>query len=265
MDDRTRRTFLMMSVGLIVSGCATTDDQVDLPGTPWDQSSSGSRSGRRPGTTTTTRTGHASRGTTHVRELPPDYSAPRPQSLPSNGPTVTPSQPTTGMNGVIARPTWAKGNPIPGRMDRMTRITRITVHHDGMGTPFNSDTSGGAMSRMESIRRSHLNRGWGDIGYHYVVDRGGRVYEARPMYWQGAHVKYNNPGNIGVMCLGNFEIQKPTAAQTEGLRRHLARLMSMHNVSVRSLYTHKELRPTLCPGRSLQPFMDSIRTRRLLG
>ena len=75
------------------------------------------------------------------------------------------------------------------------------------------------------IRRGHVNHnGWADIGYHFAVDRAGRVWSCRPLVWQGAHVKDRNEGNIGVLVLGNFEIERPTSAQLNALAIHLKTL-----------------------------------------
>ncbi|MCZ6835741.1 MAG: peptidoglycan recognition family protein [Planctomycetota bacterium] len=149
-------------------------------------------------------------------------------------------------------------------MNRMIPIRYITVHHDGMD-PFYGDSAAAAKERLELIRRGHRGRGWGDIGYHFIVDRGGRVWEGRSMAYQGAHVKDHNEGNIGIMCMGNFEQQAPTVAQINGLNRQLADLMSRHTVAMRNVRTHQEWASTACPGRKLQAHMDSIRRGRSIG
>ena len=51
------------------------------------------------------------------------------------------------------------------------------------------------------------------------------MWEARPLVYQGAHVKDHNPGNIGVVVLGNFEQQAPSEAQLAAVRKHLSALM----------------------------------------
>ena len=94
-------------------------------------------------------------------------------------------------------------------MDRQQPIRYITVHHDAHYSDITDYTS--VAQRLEAIRRYHREtREWGDIGYHYAVDRAGRVWETRPIDWQGAHVRDHNEGNIGVMALGNFDEQPPT-------------------------------------------------------
>lgn len=175
---------------------------------------------------------------------------------PAPAPTPMPPAPT----GVMARSSWARGEPIPSRMDRMQPVQRITVHHDGM-PPADIRSRADAAARIEMIREGHLSRGWGDIGYHYVIDPTGQVWEGRPLAWQGAHVKAQNEGNLGVLVMGNFEIQRPTSAQLATLDAFVSAQMRSYRVPVTRVFTHRELASTACPGRNLQAHMVSTRAR----
>jgi hypothetical protein len=187
----------------------------------------------------------------------------RPVPLPDRPTPETRSPaPPMAKRSVIARTNWTRVQPIPSRMNRQSRIRRITIHHDGM-PPTTLRSRPDVASRLEQIRRLHVDdRGWGDIGYHYVVDPQGMVWEARPLSWQGAHVANQNPGNIGVLCLGNFEVQSPTAAQLDSLDAFVASLAKRHRVPLSAVATHQELAPTLCPGRNLQRHMAATRSSR---
>ena len=161
---------------------------------------------------------------------------------------------------VIARSAWARGEPLPLRMNRMLPIRHITVHHDGMEPFFATDTRS-VSAHLENIRRLHRRKGWGDIGYHFAVDPAGRVWEGRSLGWQGAHVKDHNPGNIGIVVLGNFDHQAPNEAQLAGIRRHVTALMRVYNVPMSRVRTHREWSGanTACPGASLQRSLERIR------
>jgi len=142
----------------------------------------------------------------------------------------------------------------------MKGVSRITVHHEGY-TPVWFTDEASTRARLEQVRTIHTrDRHWGDIGYHYIIDRAGRVIEGRNIAYQGAHVKQQNPHNVGVMLLGNFEKQVPSSAQLAGLQRTLRHLMLTYRVPVKRVYTHRELGPTACPGRNLQPRVASLRT-----
>lgn len=163
-----------------------------------------------------------------------------------------------GPSGVIPRSQWTGESPIASRADPMRGFNRITVHHDGM-SPFYSTAQPDAARRLESIRRAHVGQGWADIGYHFSIDPAGRIYSCRPLTLQGAHVKDQNPGNIGVMVMGNFEQQTPTPQAITALETFLAALMRQHRIGSRSVFTHRELAATACPGRNLQTRMVQAR------
>lgn len=161
--------------------------------------------------------------------------------------------------GVIPRTSWASRGPIVSRADRMGSINRITVHHDGMNA-FTSRRQADAMARIEAIRNAHVNMNWADIGYHYIIDPAGRVYEGRPLGLQGAHVRDNNERNLGIMVLGNYMDQRPTSDSVRALEEFIAQAMRTHRVSASRVYTHREFAPTACPGDSLQRSMLAMRS-----
>lgn len=225
-----RRSFLLAGFGLLLGGCATTSQQSSrrLPGPPWDMLAD------------------------------------------SDSPSLLPHQPgVTGPPlpaGARPRASWAGGPVIPSRLSRMTKIKAITVHHDG--TYFDGRTDRDTAARIEGHRRYHLTRqpAYGDIGYHFLVDRRGVVWEGRPIAWQGAHAgRTNNPGNIGIAMMGNFEQQRPAPAQLSSLARLIRDLHQRYPATVGKVYTHRELpnTSTICPGRFLQPLVDQQRRSRV--
>ncbi len=145
----------------------------------------------------------------------------------------------------------------------MGRVSRMTVHHEGWKPVWFADQRSTA-ERLDLIRESHRGRGWADIGYHYIIDRAGMVWEGRDIRYQGAHVRNQNEENLAIMLLGNFDLQRPSDAQYVKLIDTLRVLRYRHNVPVNRIYTHQELMPTACPGRALQPQMVSLRQGRAL-
>jgi hypothetical protein len=196
-----------------------------------------------------------------------------PSPIWDQGPTRDTIEPTlavlpqpTYSFGAISRASWAEGNPIPRNMNKMLPVKYITVHHDGM-SPFTNISKSAAASRLETIRRSHLRRDsgrWGDIGYHFAIDPSGRLWEGRPLIWQGAHVRARNEGNIGVVVLGNYERQSVNATQQSTVHSTLQSLMTRFHVPVRRVLTHQEWAATACPGRSLQKVTSNLRNNALL-
>ena len=134
--------------------------------------------------------------------------------------------------------------------------------------PFTSTSTEAASARLESIRRSHLQRRpqrFGDIGYHYAIDPAGRVWCCRPLGYQGAHVAGQNPGNLGIVVLGNFDRQSPNRAQKAAILAFLSSQSNQYSVPVSKIRTHQELAATACPGKSMQRFMVNIRGNGSLG
>ncbi|MEM7756338.1 MAG: peptidoglycan recognition family protein [Planctomycetota bacterium] len=162
--------------------------------------------------------------------------------------------------GSVARAEWARFGPNESLADRMVSPAYITVHHDGMSR-FDDRGSRAAAERLETIRRSHVGRGWADIGYHYAIDPAGRIWQARPLALQGAHVRANNEANIGIVVLGNYELQRPSSASIASLAALVDAEMNRFSVPVSSVMTHREWAPTACPGRSLQAEVDRLRAR----
>jgi len=159
---------------------------------------------------------------------------------------------------VIPRTKWTSTMPKSGMTDPMNRVYRITVHHDAiMPRPSGSYTD--SLRRLQLIRTGHLNRGWADIGYHFAIDPKGRIFQARPLNFQGAHVKDNNPGNLGIVTFGNYELIRPTQATLNSINRMVSYAMERFNVPLSKVYTHQELRSTACPGRNLQKQMIATR------
>ena len=164
---------------------------------------------------------------------------------------------------VIPRSSWTNTPPNLAQMRIMNGIERITVHHTAM--LMQSDAWNPTAGELEVIREFHAGTGpadrhWADIAYHFVVDRAGRAWQARPLAYQGAHVKGHNEHNIGISLLGNFEVQSPSAAQLVSLERLIGFLRKIYGVPLKEVFTHGELGMTSCPGKRLETFM--IRARR---
>lgn len=197
------------------------------------------------------------------------YSAPPISSAPSPAPiwtppppAPTPARPPAAAVQIMPRSSWTRlGIARPREIYAMGGISRITVHHDGM-PPTALRGPRDSAARLEQIRSSHVNgRGWADIGYHFIVDPQGRVWEGRPATFQGAHIKDQNENNLGILVLGNFQLQRPTPAALASLDRLLVMQMSRYRVPLARVRTHRELARTECPGNNLQMYMVQTRTR----
>lgn len=168
--------------------------------------------------------------------------------------------------GVLPRSAWGAAAP-KSAPPAMSRATRITVHHDGAAV-FREYDRAATVRKLQGIQRYHQEaKGWGDIAYHFVIDRKGRIWEGRPLSQTGAHAgsAAANEGNIGILLLGNFDVQVPSGAQTESLRRLLEALCRSRGIPRSRVLGHGDMRrecglgATNCPGRHLDAWLENFR------
>lgn len=187
----------------------------------------------------------------------PVLATPKPQPTPKDPGFDLPE-------GVLPRSAWTRaGVANPRDINPMNGVRRITVHHDGM-PPVELRGQSDVAARLEQIRRAHVTRRdqpFADIGYHYIIDPQGRVWEGRSVRYQGAHVKDHNEHNLGILVLGHFNYQRPTPQALAALDRFVAQQMARYNVPLSRVMTHQEISPTECPGYHLQRYMVQTRSR----
>jgi hypothetical protein len=186
----------------------------------------------------------------------------------SQGPAVEPERPSqphareaSWLSGVIPRASWGASRAIPSKMVRNQNGWRyITVHHSAERHP--PELSGSledSASAVRSIQHAHMNgEGYGDLGYHYVIDPYGRVFQGRELTWQGAHAGgSNNLQNIGICLLGNFDVEHPTPAALGALQHLLDELRAKWNIPRKAVRAHCDWKTTDCPGTYLQSWVRS--------
>ncbi len=168
-------------------------------------------------------------------------------------------------------------------------VQKFFVHH----------TAGrnGDPNPVATIRAIHYNhaviRGWGDIGYNFLIDEAGRIYEGRHARTyapgevptsedlagnvvRGGHAKGFNDGSMGIALLGTFTTQGPTFAARASLKRLLAWEAERHGINPQGygLYTnpvtglqkslwnipgHRDVDATSCPGNALYATLPGLR------
>jgi tetratricopeptide (TPR) repeat protein len=192
----------------------------------------------------------------------PDYREPGiagPRAAPRREPDGGGS---AGSVQVLSRSQW-NASAIRTNHEPMRQKFRITVHHTGVVEPSHHSFEEAA-SVIRGIQRVHQRqRGWADIGYHFLIDRSGRIWQGRDLRYQGAHARGDaNRGNIGIVLLGDFTRQKVTAAQSRSLTRFLDQLCVKHTVPRHRVYTHSEILDgkTDCPGPELGRIIHRFRS-----
>lgn len=101
----------------------------------------------------------------------------------------------------------------------MRPINEIIIHCSA--TPEGRDVS------VEDIRQWHVQRGFNDIGYHYVVYRDGSVHVGRALRFVGAHCLGHNAHSVGICYIGGVEARslKPKDTRTNEQKVALRKLI----------------------------------------
>lgn len=176
---------------------------------------------------------------------------------------VEPPSSSRGIPRVEPRRNW-NASPTRRNVKSMGTPTRITVHHTGGQDLEWSNSYWDAASQIKRIQTYHQReKGWADIGYHFIIDRAGRVWEGRPLRYQGAHAgdSQANQGNIGVVLLGNFTRQHPSDSQVQALFQFLNGLTTRYRMPPHRVHTHSEIRDTTCPGPLITRLLRDYRNR----
>lgn len=109
-------------------------------------------------------------------------------------------------------------------------------------------------AKVDEVRKWHVtDRGWKDIGYHYLIDRDGTVAHGRPLDQVGAHTQGHNTGTIGISLIGGFGSSADDAFDTNftskqefALRKLIEELK--YKYSIVKVSGHNEYAAKACPG-----------------
>lgn len=103
---------------------------------------------------------------------------------------------------------------------------------------------------LQSTHKLHIERfGWAGIGYNYIIEKDGRIYEGRGLK-VGAHAKGNNKDSIGIALVGNFDEDIPGDIQMKPLIELCIDFMYEYDIEVNKVIGHRELDGVTksCPG-----------------
>lgn len=184
------------------------------------------------------------------------------------------------MPTVITRTQWCGSYSACHNTTSYTNIspTHTVVHH---GASPDTYTDGATVVR--GYWNYHVNTlGWSDIGYNYLFDKAGNMYQGRHnpnmpnTDVRGAHAGSANDGSIGINFLGNADVTLPTTAQLDKLKAFFAWWYDHKGLDPTSsagmttqafgwqvkprICGHKDVGQTSCPGNTLYAHLPAIRT-----
>jgi len=191
------------------------------------------------------------------------------------------ADPTAGARGggpvlqafdAFQRKTYETALPVLSRLAWGARAMRgaatpmhpshVTVHHtDGHPRTNLSDS----IEDVRGIQAFHQGpeRGWADIGYHFVIDGSGRVFEGRHADVLGAHAGGANEDNIGIALMGDYNRDQLSDGQKTSLRRLITFLALRYRADPKQkgfIQPHMHYSNTDCPGKNVVAFLDTLRS-----
>ncbi|MBC3762873.1 peptidoglycan recognition protein family protein [Quadrisphaera oryzae] len=210
-----------------------------------------------------------------------------------SSPAATARADTRAMPGVITRAQWGADESMRLKncsAPTYTGTPKVALVHHTAGS--NSYSAADSAAIVRGIYYEHTQvQGWCDIGYNFLVDKYGQVFEGRyggmDKAVLGAHTGGFNTDTFGVSMLGNFETATPTSAGMDALARVIAwkfaishtdptgtatltsaglsgsniRYQAGAQVTVSTISGHRDLNATACPGANLYSQLPSLRTR----
>lgn len=172
---------------------------------------------------------------------------------------------------VINRKEWGADESLMKWTDiEYAPVKQIIVHHTAGSN--NSPIDPAAVVR--GIYYFHaVEKDWGDIGYNYLVDQYGNIYEGRKggLGAVGAHSSSYNYGSVGIALIGNYMKDSPSANMLSGLIDAVSfvgyqadlDLTSKHNFEgkeVNVVAGHRDVNSTECPGDILYGMLPDVAT-----
>src|SRR3989344_221523 len=156
--------------------------------------------------------------------------------------------------------------PLQWPLSYSERVQIVIIHHTAESSPASQERSD--VERMRTVYQYHaVSRGWGDIGYNYVIGPSGMIFEGRAGgdYAVGAHTFCNNVGSMG-----NYQDGKPSDVQMAALRWLLVHVTDKYKIDPNgetiyhgkaspTIIGHRDVGQTACPGTYSYELLPQVR------
>jgi hypothetical protein len=188
-----------------------------------------------------------------------------------------------GSPPVLSRAAWGANEEIRRASPSYAPSVQFALVHHTAGT--NSYTRSQSAAIVRGIEIYHVEgNGWNDIGYNFLVDKYGQIFEGRfggvDRNVIGAHAEGFNTGSVGVAVLGTYSSSAPPAVARNALASLLAWRLDLAHVDPRSTLSwvsggnprfgagvpvllravsgHRDTGFTSCPGAALYAQLGAI-------
>lgn len=183
--------------------------------------------------------------------------------------------PRTARPQIFSRAQWGANESWVRETPKRGEVRAGFVHHTVSSNGYSREAVPGI---IQSIYKYHVkSRGWSDIGYNFLVDRFGRVWEGRrggvaqPII--GAHTQGYNEQAFAISAIGGYHQVRPSVSMIDGIAKLMAWKLSLHgrwadqaNVMLKGKYFHainghRDAGSTACPGAYLYEKLGEIRSK----
>ncbi|MFD6167188.1 DUF4214 domain-containing protein [Oerskovia sp. NPDC060287] len=170
--------------------------------------------------------------------------------------------------------------------DVAQRLVAAVVHHTAGSN--NYSTAAQAMQMIRNDQAYHIGtRGWCDLGYNFVVDKWGNIYEGRAGSLErpviGVHAGGFNTSTVGISMLGDYSTVTPSAATVDAVSRLASIRLAAYGINPQgsvsyttgggensrypagstavlpTIFAHRDTAFTACPGQAGYNQMGTIR------
>ena len=188
-----------------------------------------------------------------------------------------------GAPAIVPRLSWGADETIRrGPPSYASEVNFAIVHHTAGRNDYSRSE---AAAIVKGIQLFHVQgNGWNDIGYNFLVDRFGTIYEGRyggiDRNVIGAHALGFNTGSVGIALLGSYGSTKPSQAALDAIAKLVAWRLDLAHVDPTSFVNvisggsekyargipvllnavsgHRDTGLTECPGNALYSRLNSI-------
>lgn len=175
---------------------------------------------------------------------------------------------------IITRKGWGADEKLRCNEDKMgTTIKGVVVHHTAGSNSYSKAQSASIIRDIYAYHTKTL--GWCDIGYNFLVDKYGQIFEGRwggiDMPIHGSHATEWNTNTMGVSFMGNYETASPPAVmlnagagliawKLDAFQREAKGKVKLAGKVVNIIFGHGDVMATACPGKNIRSKMASLRT-----
>jgi N-acetylmuramoyl-L-alanine amidase len=184
---------------------------------------------------------------------------------------------------IVPRLSWGANESIRRAGPYFAESLRFALVHHTAGS--NNYTRAESAAIVRGIQVYHVKaNGWNDLGYNFLVDKYGQVFEGRygglEQNVVGAHAEGFNTGSVGVAVMGTYAGSGISAAARDSLARLIAWRLDLAHVDplttlslpsggnarfprgapvfLRTVSGHRDTGFTTCPGNALYAQLDDL-------